>query len=57
MAEAGRDLWLLLDQQGHPVQVAQDHVYLKPLKKPKEVDLTTSQGNMCQCSVSYTVKK
>ena len=46
----------LLLKQGHQQQVAQDHVHM-PFQYPKDGDSAVSLGNLCQCSVTLTVKK
>jgi len=60
MIEVGRDLWrsfcpFPLLRQGHLEQAAS--VCRCLLNISKEGDSTASQGNLCQCSVTFTVKK
>lgn len=61
MVEGGSDLWrspgpTFLLKQGHPEQVAQDHVQVA-FEYSKQGDSMAFLGNPCQCSVIPTVKK
>jgi len=62
MVEAGRDLWRSsrptpLLKQGHLELVAQECVFRWLLSVSEDGYSTTSMGNLCQCSVTLTVRK